>query len=295
MNHALTFLKLGGAVITNKEIPNTLRPAVLQRLSQEIAAARRDNPELLLVIGNGVGSFAHVPAKKYQTMDGFIAGESKYGMAVTQDSAAQANRAVVAALLTEGVPAVSVSPSHIILTDHRSAQSSYLDVLQQYLKFGLQPVTHGDVLADTGQGCTIWSTDTVFVYLAEQLISQGWQVQEMIHVTEAEGVWKDETKQIYERITPQMRAEVGSAMVDTKGTDVTGGMWHKIQESLRLAEMGITTRIMSGLQPGQLYQQLTGGGTFGTEITNEKHEYESKKTSARRSDHGWQPAMGSAT
>lgn len=51
-----------------------------------------------------------------------------------------------------------------------------------------------------------------------------------------------------------MRDEVKRSMTDIKGFDVTGGMWHKIEEALSLTERGITTRIISGLVPGYVYK-----------------------------------------
>ena len=60
----LTFLKLGGSLITDKDSPHTARPEILRRLAEEIAAARQHNPAMQLIIGHGSGSFGHMPAKK---------------------------------------------------------------------------------------------------------------------------------------------------------------------------------------------------------------------------------------
>jgi len=261
----VTLLKLGGAVITNKEIPNQLRSDVLQRLVAEVAQAKKEK-EICLVLGNGVGSFAHVPAAHYRTMDGFINSESRMGMAITQDSAARINREVVKLCLEAALPAVTVAPSNSLVTNHRQMSSFFTDVFEEYLKSDLVPVTYGDVIADVSQGCTIWSTDTVFSFFARQFHERGWRVERIIHVTEAEGVWKNQEREIYTKITPAMRAEVKEAMVDTKGFDVTGGMWHKIEESLALTTLGIETTIISGLVPGNLYKTLLNQAETGTRI-----------------------------
>lgn len=267
MNKNLTLLKLGGAVITNKEIPESVREEVLSRLVDEIARAWSKKPGTF-ILGNGAGSFAHVPAGRYKTMDGFIHEESAIGMAITQDAAARLNRIVVRSLVEAGVPAVSVAPSSIILTDHKKAKTWFGDVLVNHLERGLLPVVYGDVLADVSQGCTIWSTDTIFSFLSRELPALGYSVSNIIHVTEAGGVWKDlQTKEIFPMITLSMREEVRESMTDIKGFDVTGGMWHKIQEALSLAEMGIQTRIVSGTQQKVVYNTLIGDVSFGTVIT----------------------------
>jgi len=276
-SHSVVLLKLGGAIITNKEIPNQLRSDVLQRLVKEIAQVKKER-EICLVLGNGVGSFAHVPAAHYRTMEGFVTDESRIGMAITQDSAARINREVVKVCLEAGLPAVTLAPSNSLVTNNHQAASYFTDVFEEYLKNDLLPVTHGDVLIDRAQGCTIWSTDTVFSFFARQFHQRGWQVQKIIHVTEAGGVWQRENndwkmsdgeKVIYEAITPKMRAEVKASMGEVKGFDVTGGMWHKIQEALSLTDLGITTQIISGLTPGNVYQALLGDSSIGTTITTD--------------------------
>lgn len=262
---SVTLLKLGGAVITNKEIPNQLRADVLQRLIAEIAQAKKEK-EICLVLGNGVGSFAHVPAAHYHTMDGFISEESRIGMAITQDSAARINREVVKLCLEHDLPAVTLAPSNSLVTDNRKPSSYFTDVFEEYLKSNLLPVTYGDVIADRSQGCTIWSTDTVFSFFAQQFHERGWRVERIIHVTEAEGVWRNQQREIYREIKPSMRDEVKKSITDTKGFDVTGGMWHKIEESLSLTKLGIETTIISGLQAGNVYKTLLNQAELGTRI-----------------------------
>ena len=276
---SVTLVKLGGAVITNKEIPNTLREEVLNRLIAEIARAKKEK-EFCLVLGNGVGSYAHVPAARYKTMNGFIHEESRIGMAITQDSAAQINREVVHRCIEHELPAVTLAPSNSLVTKNRQADSYFTDVFEEYLRLDLLPVTHGDVIIDRQQGCTIWSTDKVFTFFAQQFHHHGWQVDEIIHVTEANGVWQMENgewvmdpakpgeKVIYNKITPSMTDEVKASMSDTKGFDVTGGMWHKIEEALSLTELGIATRILSGLNANALYETLVGKAEHGTIITS---------------------------
>lgn len=303
MPQSITLIKLGGAVITNKEIPNQVREDVLDLLVAEIAAANK-KLKSQIIIGNGAGSFAHVPAAHYKTMDGFINDESRIGMAITQDSAARGNRAVVKSCLEAGIPAVTLAASNSMVTHNRQPEAYFIEVLKEYLKQGLVPVTYGDVLVDSEQGCTIWSTDKIFSFFARQFHENGWKVNQIIHVTEAEGVWpmidgnfvmEDGKKATYPLITPDMRGEVRASMTDTKGFDVTGGMWHKIEESLSLTELGITTKIISGLKPNALYNTLLGDQSEGTTIAaNPLYATEHPNSSAHRDHHGWQPAVGQA-
>lgn len=265
----VTLIKFGGAVITNKEIPNQLRPEVLSRLVSELSRAWTSKHNYI-VLGNGVGSFAHVPASRYETSKGFIREDSRIGMAITQDSAAQINRLVVQECLAQSIPAVTVAPSNSLVTRNGQAASYFTDAFEEYLRQDLLPVTHGDVLVDQTQGCTIWSTDTVFTFFAREFVARGWTVNKIIHVTEAAGVWKNSDKEVFSVITPSMREEVQACMVQTKGFDVTGGMWHKIDEALSLTELGIQTQIISGLTPDSLYKVLVEESKIGTLIKANK-------------------------
>ncbi len=258
-------IKLGGSIITNKEIPMQLRVDVLNRLVKEIVRARAAFPNKLFVVGHGSGSFAHVPATQYKTMNGFVNGESRLGMAIVQDSAAQLNRHVVHSFLEAGVPAVSLYPSNSLVTKNRLADSHFVDVFEEYIAQGLFPITGGDVILDRAQGCTIWSTEEVLGFFAEEFLQRGWQVEQLVHVTEVPGVFDAESK-VIASITPETWQGQKQHITTTKGFDVTGGMFTKIEESLKLANKGINVKILSGLKAENLYQALTGNSWEGTSI-----------------------------
>lgn len=265
MSKSVTLIKLGGSIITDKEKPMTLRPTVLSRLVQEITRARDEHPDELFIIGHGSGSFAHHPATKYQTMSGFVHEESRFGMAVVQDVAAQLNRIVVKEFLAFHVPAVSIAASNTVVTANRNADSFCGDVCEEYLVQDLLPVTFGDVIIDTKLGCTIWSTEEVLAFFGEQLTKKGWSVKQIIHVTEVDGFY-DTEHNVVPKISAENWPSLQQALTATKGFDVTGGMGLKVEESLKLAKWGVQSKIISGLVPDRLYQTIIGEETLGTVI-----------------------------
>lgn len=243
----------------------SLRKAVLSRLVDEIARAYKEKNDELFIVGHGQGSFAHVPAQEYKTMHGFINDESKFGMAVVQDSAAQLNRIVVHEFIRHHIPAVSLYPSNSIVTKARKPHVFCTEVFEQYIKLGLFPITGGDVIADTQTGCTIWSTEEVLAFFAKEFVKKGWQIKQIIHVTEVDGFLNSQKKLVKE-ITKKNWAELKHALEKTKGFDVTGGMGLKVEESLSLAKIGISSRIISGLKKNNLYNALTDKNSIGTTI-----------------------------
>jgi len=265
MSKSVTLIKLGGAVITDKEKPMSLRQDVLTRLVAEIAKAHKEHPEELLIVGHGSGSFGHHPAAQFHTMDGFVNDKSRIGMAIVQDVAAQLNRIVVKEFLKLEIPAVSVAPSNTVLVADKKPMHFCGDVCEEYLKQDLLPVTYGDVIVDSVKGCTIWSTEQVLAYFAEHFAKHGWKVKQIIHVTEVEGFY-DSGKKVVPKISSENWPSLQSALTATKGFDVTGGMGLKVEESLKLAKWGVQSKIISGLVPDRLYKNLIGEETVGTTI-----------------------------
>lgn len=281
MSHSsptVTLIKLGGAVITDKSKPQTIREEVLKRLVAEIKESWKDRTDYL-VIGHGAGSFAHVPAAHYDTINGFKDEYSRMGLAIVQDSAAQLNRIVVKEFLEQDMPAVSVCASSSAVAKNKEPQSYYSDAFRQFLKNGMLPVTYGDTIVDSEIGCTIWSTDVIFSHCAREFLKRDWKIKQIIHATQVEGVYKDlqnPSAGMFELITPANAVEVQKSMGITKGFDVTGGMWSKISESLDLTKHGIETVILSGNTPGMLANCLQGKKFVGTKVASEVGEQVSK-------------------
>ena len=258
-------IKLGGSVITNKDIPMSLRRGTLKRLVAEIARAKSERPETLFILGHGQGSFGHVPAAQYKTMQGFVNSESLMGMAIVQDIAAGLNRIVVRTLIEHGIPAVSLYASNSLVTRYKAPVSSYPDVFEEYLKKGLCPVTGGDVIVDRAQGCTIWSTEEILSFFAREFLKRGWKVEQIVHAVEVDGVY-DLQKRVVPEISQKNWPEVRKAITGPKGFDVTGGMLLKVQESLDMAKLGISSKILSGLKKDNLYNVLVNKSWKGTAI-----------------------------
>lgn len=262
----LVFIKLGGSVITHKETPNSLRADVLKRLIKEVCRARLEQPEKIFVVGHGHGSFGHVPAAQYKTMDGFIEKESQFGMAKVIESVTELNQIVVKEFLDNKVPAVPFFIRDVVLTNSRKATQNFLETFAQYLESGMFPVTCGDVLLDTKQGCTIWSTEEVLSFLARQFLEKKWQVEQMIHVTESDGVLGEDGKTM-PHIDKEKIQEIEKVITPTKGVDVSGGMLLKVTQSAEMAKLGIQSKILSGLRANNLYNVLSGKKWIGTKIS----------------------------
>jgi isopentenyl phosphate kinase len=261
----LQFLKLGGSLITDKTQPHTPRLEVIQRIAGEIAAARRQHPDLRLVLGHGSGSFGHVPAKKWGTRQGVGTAAEWQGFVDVWREADLLNRLVMDALQEAGVPALAFSPLSAVTSQDGAVLNWNLDPIRLALQAGLVPVVHGDGIFDLARGGTILSTEDLFEHLARTLRPQ------RISLAGIEaGVWEDfpACTRFIGKITPANFQPLADSLKGSAATDVTGGMQSKVAASLKLVQEveGLDILIFSGEQPGAVSAVLAGA-LLGTALS----------------------------
>lgn len=258
----LTFVKLGGSLITDKRQENTFRASVMDRLALEIAGALVDTPDLRLLLGHGSGSFGHVAANQHGTINGVQTPQQWRGFAEVATVAAALSGLVTDSLWRAGVPVWRLQPS----ASARCADGQLLEMalhpIAAALANGLIPLIHGDVALDTVRGGTIISTETIMRYLSAHL-----PVERILLLGEVEGVYDNDGAVIPE-ITPASIERYANALGGSGGTDVTGGMLTKVRDMLDLAATrpGLTVHILDGRQPELLRCALRGEINVGTLI-----------------------------
>lgn len=259
----LTFVKLGGSLITDKRSENRFRSEAAARVAAEVHSALTKNPDLRLLLGHGSGSFGHVAARQYGTMAGVHTPEQWRGFAHVATVAAELNHLMAKTLDAAGVPVWRMQPSASARSRDGMIVDMALDPIKQALEHELVPLVYGDVSLDEVRGGTIISTEAVFFYLARHL-----PVRRILLLGEVDGVY-DPTGQVIPRITPLTLASVEAALGGSAGTDVTGGMETKVRDMVALAQAvpDLTIRIMSGAQPGLLEAALLDQAQPGTLIS----------------------------
>lgn len=258
----LTFIKLGGSLITDKNRERTFRPQIVKRIASEIATARMQSPDLQILIGNGSGSFGHISARRHGTMQGVVTPEQWRGLSEVATVASEIGQLVANTLQSAGVPAWRLQPSASALADDGRLVEMALAPVEAALEHGLIPLVHGDVALDRVRGGTIISTETIFFYLAQHL-----PVRTVLLLGEVAGVYDTDGRVIPE-ITPANLAQVEDALGGSAGTDVTGGMETKVRDMVALVNTRpeMTIRILDGREPDLLQATLLGQAAPGTLI-----------------------------
>ncbi len=267
----LVLLKLGGSLITDKEIPYTPRVEKLQELAREIATVLAQTPNLRLVLGHGSGSFGHAAAKGYGTRAGLLPDASDQqrrlywkGFAKVWYRAWQLNRIVMDALYQAGLPAIALAPISAVTARHIQVEHWDLTPLRAALEAGLLPVVYGDVVFDQALGGTILSTEDLFIYLARHL-----RPQRILLAGLEAGVWEDfpARTRLIRRITLDAYRAGAVRAQASAWVDVTGGMAAKLDQMFALIDEqpDLTVRIFSAQEADHLRRALLGEN-IGTEL-----------------------------
>lgn len=250
MTQGLTIIKLGGALITDKSKPYTLRKRILKRVAKEIA-------EVLgpCVIVHGAGSFGHVPVIKRKLYDGFTGVSQLPDLSQTMLEVFDLRMAVTKALQEAGLAPVVFLPSNIFFMTSGEISGHFSGGYRQFLSLGMTLVFSGDMCADTQRGFSVCSGDKVVQLLALLL-----HPEQVIFATDVAGLFTADPK-----LEPkaELISEIALSqihkyekMADEAATpDITKGMRGKLDEIKRfepILKTGAKVVILGMMESGIL-------------------------------------------
>jgi isopentenyl phosphate kinase len=255
----IAIIKLGGSIITDKTKPYTPNLPVIKRLAREIKKA-----DVSVVLIHGQGSFAHTSAKKYGGIKGY---KSRWGIAKVARDAMEINRIVMDVFIETKLPAISFRPNSLFLAKSGKLINQNLEPVFQALEQGLMPVLYGDVIMDTSFKTTIFSGEKITRFLIN-FLSNKYNVKYIVQVGVTDGVL-DENGKTIPKLNSKTFENIKKDIYSSKSNDVTGGMMHKVKESLEIAKQKISTYIINGTRSNELLNLLKNKKTnHMTTITN---------------------------
>lgn len=248
----MIFIKLGGSLITDKQIESSFREPIVAQIAQDIAYALTQRPNLQLVVGHGSGSFGHFAARRHDTINGVHTREQWRGFVEVAHAAATLNHLVANVMQTASIPVWRIQPSASIICQDGVVQEMALSPISKALSHGIVPLVYGDVALDRVRGGTIASTEAIFTYLVQQL-----PVTQVLLLGEVDGVY-DQSGAVIDEITPHNLSQYQDVIGGSAGTDVTGGMLTKVSDMVALAQAkaGLQVRIINGTTPAILREVL---------------------------------------
>jgi len=256
MPRELAIIKLGGALITDKSRPYTLREEVLQRAAKEIAEALGP-----CIVVHGVGSFGHVPVIQRKLYMGFQRPEQLPDLSQTMVEVFQLRLAVIKALQEAGLAPVLFLPSNIFYMTKAEITGDFIDGLRRYLELGMTVVLGGDMCADEERGFSVCSGDKVVHLLARHL-----RPKHVIFATDVAGIYTGDPKldpeaKLIKEISLSRMDEIERMAEEAATPDITKGMKGKIEEIRRfepILKAGAQVVILGMLEPGILPRYVAG-------------------------------------
>lgn len=213
-----TILKLGGSVITDKDVPETIDEETLEGAAETIAG----HNDCVLV--HGGGSFGHYHATEHAVSRTSGTHDARAVRAI-HDAMTSLNRAVLDALAAEGVSALPVHPLSIATRTTDGELMISINQVRTMLEEGFLPVLHGDIIAHEERGATIISGDELVCILASRLNA------DRVGLCSAVPGVLDGNNVIQEIDT---FADAADVLGESDSTDVTGGMAAKVRALLAL-------------------------------------------------------------
>jgi len=254
----LILLKIGGSIITEKDVSEPkINTKNLRRICKEIAEGYEDG-SIKLIIVHGAGSYGHPIVKRTGIHEGITRPEQVLSFAQTQVLQNILNSEVCQVLQEFHLPAIPVQPSASAIMEKKRILSLNFEVIRDFLELSLIPVLFGVPAFDKTQKCSILSGDQLIVFLARKL-----NPQKIIFATNVDGILgKDQ--QLIEKITSDDFESIQDSFYETSYDDVTGSMAGKISELKSLT--GLKSYIINGNKNDLIRNILKGKNVRGTVI-----------------------------
>ncbi|XP_044184465.1 isopentenyl phosphate kinase-like isoform X1 [Acropora millepora] len=174
-------IKLGGCAVTDKRNFETVKYEAIDACAKVV---KRINGKCIVV--HGAGSFGHFQAHEYALTNGFSEDlqNSRIGFAKTRQSVTKLQQMVIESFISNGIPAVGISPCGSWMTTEGVVTRSAIHPIVQCVAAGFVPILHGDCVLDTKQGCAILSGDKIIEKLVEEL-----HPGRVVFLTDVDGIY----------------------------------------------------------------------------------------------------------
>jgi len=228
-NMNLTIIKLGGSVITNKQVAGEVNSANIERIAGIISKYSKDP----MIIIHGAGSCGHHEAKEFGLKDG-INKDNVIGVYKTHKVVSKLNDYIVSKLNNAGICAIGVHPFDFLLSENGRIKIFEISHIKKMIEIGIIPVLHGDVVMDNQKGVSIISGDQLVLWFAREL-----KANRVGLATDVSGVLS------VDGVIPKInRDNINQIKIgNSSNIDVTGGMAGKVNELLGLSDSGICSSI----------------------------------------------------
>src|ERR671938_1625180 len=253
MGHNLILIKLGGSVITFKEKPLAANFEAIRNISYTLASVK--TPIILI---HGGGSFGHYWSVKYN-MHSKPDQYDSHGISIVHESMIALNQIIVDSMIKVGMNPYTIIPSMFVYDSKPIIKK--IKELKSIVESSLIPITFGDVVYMEDKMYSILSGDALM-----SLLSKFLRPSKVIFTLNVDGIYKDMRNR---EILKELKNN-NSVRFSRVTQDVTGGMWRKVTEALKISDIGIDVMMVNGLKPERIINAITGTGFEGTLVRGKR-------------------------
>ena len=252
MKDEIILIKLGGSVVTYKNEPLSANKDAIKKLAKKLSILDKK-----FIIIHGGGSFGHYWSTKFD----MHTKPEKYnaqGISVVHTSMLHLNKIIVDILHEFSLNPYGISP--LGLLNNNEPISKKIKELMKMTKYGLTPVTYGDIIHVRDNKYSIMSGDVLMSILSKEL-----NPSKVIFAVNVDGIYESfETKQIIKEIIVEKTNKEIKLNFHKIQHDVTGGIRRKFIESTKIARNGKNVYIVNGLKPKEIENIIKGKEFIGT-------------------------------
>ena len=253
MDSNLALIKLGGSIVTHKEVPLSANEAAIAKILKALSSVKM--PKILI---HGGGSFGHYWSVKYDIHSKPDFYDPR-GIATVHESMISLNEIIIKLMIKSNMNPYSIPPSALTLNHKPILQK--IHQLRNMANDHIIPVTFGDVVYAGHGKYSILSGDELMT-----LISSVLRPKKIIFALDVDGIFADlENRKLIRRYDNGNAVKFASVKAD-----VTGGMRRKVREALKIASLGLDVWLVNGLKPKRLTGVIENVEVEGTVIKGKR-------------------------
>jgi len=261
-------IKLGGALITDKDELRTFRPEAVETLAPILGDLTSSGTRVTIV--HGAGSFGHIEAKEAGLAGGHDperSHEQARAVDSVRESMSTLNGMVVGILESNGIDCEVHPPREWA----EGTGPGFTGDIERFKEPGKVHLTFGDVVdVNDSTRFGILSGDHLMERLAIEMEDTTLAV---FLLNGIDGLYDRDPKDPNATLIESFTTDTSYATSLDSDKDVTGGMALKVEVSTRISSNGPRVAFVNGLDGGNLRQLLTGGDYKGTVFERAKsHE-----------------------
>jgi len=281
-SNEIFLLKLGGSLLTDKNIPFSIREEVIKSAIQQIIDS---NKKLILI--HGGGSFGHPIAKKYNISQGInISIENQiFGLTKTHEAMIKFNSQIIEEFLEKKYPALSIQPSSIFIKHLNEISFKSIEPIETSLDLGILPVLYGDIILDKEGNFSIISGDRIILELCKNL--KKYSIFKVIFAIEKDGIFIENDKKIIKLASEISFEELDKIKLADLGNkiDVTGSIKGKLHAIKEICRLNIPVQVINGLTYGNIFKALNNQKLICTSISGTHEEKRLSEIYMRKLEH----------